>query len=292
MRTTTCMSTLLVIIAVLCANVRSKTFGELHGVYRNSTIRKIRTSVSVTSETKATTLHTAKDIKPAKDDITQVECISGKSDTKQLKNEARHARTTNTHRPNYHYRKVLVNKTKLNHPKPNNTTAGLVEEYSTQLIKTPQPKRKSNYLRTLLAPRPRHIQGPMMTITEEQEEVKEENSVPEVFSCPKTEDKRTWTSHPDPNSCRHYYICTGASPPSRHGCTEAFNKRTGTCDSNENVKYCKDNQDIFDENKNDDRKKEKKDESSFMEFIQFLTKQGVFNKKMFMYLMKNKNNFL
>lgn len=190
-------------------------------------------------------------------------------------------------RPNYLTGKFLVKKVKVK--KRNNKS----EENSEHVIRDNKHNEKTNHLRTILAPRPRHMKGPVLTYVEGEEHVEEAEDL-EVFSCPEPTDTRQWGTYPDPKSCKHYYICMGDTPPMRHGCNEAFNNKTGTCDSVENVKECKGNRETF---KNRETLKNKKEESKnnvslFMEFTQFLIKQGFFNKKIFLFLLQNKNSFL
>ena len=67
---------------------------------------------------------------------------------------------------------------------------------------TNKEKSQSNRLRILLAPRPRHIQGPAPTEAVKGEYVKEENV---EFSCPEDgykSNRRSWKAYQDPKSCR------------------------------------------------------------------------------------------
>ena len=80
----------------------------------------------------------------------------------------------------------------------------------------------------------------------------------------------------------------GNSPPVRHGCQEAFNHETGICDKKENVKRCEENKEEL-EKKKPIQKDTKKPIGLFFEFMEFLIKQGVYNKNIFLYLLNNRN---
>ena len=94
-------------------------------------------------------------------------------------------------------------------------------------------------LRRILAPKPRHHRGPVPTLTTPEVEEKEEKEVV-AFVCPPLvgNRKKLWRAHPDPTSCRHYFICmapgdqTSPAPaPVRHGCRYGlvFSPETETC---------------------------------------------------------------
>ena len=92
--------------------------------------------------------------------------------------------------------------------------------------------------------------------------------------------------------CRHFYICHGNDPPVRHGCPEAFNKITGTCDSKRNVPDCQNVSTADESFRKKVRKRNKaKNANIFIEFVEFLINRGLFNEKVFQYMVANQDFF-
>lgn len=111
---------------------------------------------------------------------------------------------------------------------------------------------------------------------------------------------RDWRAFPDPASCSHFYICrvTQQTPlPARHACTPGtlFNRRTETCRADTTCQQEKRSQEQ--EQEREVRSREEPDtdtdkQSLFVEFIQFLIKIGMFNKKIVNSMLVNKEIFL
>jgi hypothetical protein len=151
-------------------------------------------------------------------------------------------------------------------------------------------------LRRILAPKPRHSRGPVPTVTtpEEEAEVEEVGE----FLCPPGAGASTkmWRAHPDPVSCRHYYICVAptegsqAGPvPVRHGCTHGlvFSRLSETCVPGAD---CRGGKAKAAKPKLAQQQPAKK-QGLFVEFIEFLIRSRLFNERVVKSLLDNKELF-
>ena len=57
----------------------------------------------------------------------------------------------------------------------------------------------------------------------------------------------------------------------------------------ENVQQCEEKKEVFEEKKEEERKETTKSVGLLDEFMDFLSKQGVFNKNIFQYIQNNKD---
>lgn len=188
-------------------------------------------------------------------------------------------------------------------------------------------------LRELLVPLPRHIAGPVPTFPSEVEETTvDSRSVADKFVCPTTftttflqernyQRERNWRAFPDPESCRHYYICVVPSQEPkgiRHSCQgdRIFNQVTETCEYNSGSSVCVSRREGNQVDSHPTVRKERTEKPAgaagaagaagggggggggvdkqglFVEFIQFLIKIGMFNEQVVMSMLSNKELFL
>ena len=156
-------------------------------------------------------------------------------------------------------------------------------------------------LRRILAPKPRHHRGPVPTLTTPEEEKTEEKEVV-AFVCPPVgNSKKLWRAHPDPTSCRHYFICmapgdqTSPAPaPVRHGCRYGlvFSPETETC-----VKGARCKSDLLRPRTSTSTTRRPKQagggkrQGLFVEFVEFLIRSRLFNEKVVKSLLDNKELF-
>ena len=162
-------------------------------------------------------------------------------------------------------------------------------------------------LRRILAPKPRHHRGPVPTLTTPEVEEKEKKVVIE-FTCPApTSTKKLWRAHPDPTSCRHYFICmapgdqTSKAPaPVRHGCRYGLvlSPETETCVPGAECTVDKAVQRRPKTTTTTRRPKKKavggvvgKKQGLFVEFVEFLIRSRLFNEKVVKSLLDNKELF-
>ena len=157
-------------------------------------------------------------------------------------------------------------------------------------------------LRRILAPKPRHHRGPVPTLTTPEVEEKEEKEVV-AFVCPHLGNtKKLWRAHPDPTSCRHYFICMApgdqkTSPPPapvRHGCRFGlvFSPETETCVPGAR---CKADSRVARTTSTTTRRPKKvagaRKQGLFVEFVEFLIRSRLFNEKVVKSLLDNKELF-
>merc|ERR1719266_2950638 len=159
-------------------------------------------------------------------------------------------------------------------------------------------------LRRILAPKPRHHRGPVPTLTTPEEEKTEEKEVV-AFVCPHLvgNRKKLWRAHPDPTSCRHYFICmapgdqTSPAPaPVRHGCRYGlvFSPETETCVPGARCKAEKKRVQARTTTRGTTRRPKQapgKKQGLFVEFVEFLTRGRLFNEKVVKSLLDNKELF-
>ena len=163
-------------------------------------------------------------------------------------------------------------------------------------------------LRRILAPKPRHHRGPVPTLTTPEEEKKEEKEVV-AFVCPHLgvgSRKKLWRAHPDPTSCRHYFICmapgdqTSPAPaPVRHGCRYGlvFSPETETCVPGARCKADnKSEVQVRSSTRATTRRPKQsahsgKKQGLFVEFVEFLIRSRLFNEKVVKSLLENKELF-
>ena len=159
-------------------------------------------------------------------------------------------------------------------------------------------------LRRILAPKPRHHRGPVPTLTTPEEEKTEDKEVV-AFVCPPLvgNRKKLWRAHPDPTSCRHYFICmapgdqkTSPAPaPVRHGCRFGlvFSPETETCVPGAR---CKADSRVASRTTTTTTRRPKKvagarKQGLFVEFVEFLIRSRLFNEKVVKSLLDNKELF-
>jgi len=158
-------------------------------------------------------------------------------------------------------------------------------------------------LRRILAPKPRHHRGPVPTLTTPEEEATEEKEVV-AFVCPHVgNSKKLWRAHPDPTSCRHYFICmapkdqTSPAPaPVRHGCRYGlvFSPETETCVPGARCQADNNNRVVRTSTSTTRRPKQAgggKKQGLFVEFVEFLIRSRLFNEKVVKSLLDNKELF-
>ena len=159
-------------------------------------------------------------------------------------------------------------------------------------------------LRRILAPKPRHHRGPVPTLTTPEEEKTEEKEAI-AFVCPQVgNSKKLWRAHPDPTSCRHYFICmapgdqTSPAPaPVRHGCRYGlvFSPETETCVPGARCKVDTNHPATRTSTSTTRRPKQKagggKKQGLFVEFVEFLIRSRLFNEKVVKSLLDNKELF-
>lgn len=162
-------------------------------------------------------------------------------------------------------------------------------------------------LRRILAPKPRHHRGPVPTLTTPEEEKVEEKEVV-AFVCPHLAGsrKKLWRAHPDPTSCRHYFICmapgdqTSPAPaPVRHGCRYGlvFSPETETCVPGARCSKAENNRvparttSTRGTTRRPKQAAPGKKQGLFVEFVEFLIRSRLFNEKVVKSLLDNKELF-